>query len=1028
MNHRFQRASRALLLTGAASLLGAGLAHAQAQAPASAPPQDAATVEEVIVVGTQIAGSKVTAAVPVTVVDAAQIATTGAVSGDDLLRSVPQMGNVTFNSTNGATSSNFARGDVGSINLRDLGVGNTLVLLNGRRVVTWPGTQADSNLAPVLTTNSNTLPVSGIQRLEVLRDGAAALYGADAVAGVLNTVLRDDLDGGTVTVRYGGAEGTSMRDFNLNFAVGQNFKDGRGNVTLSADYAYRSALKSTDLDYTASGDKRPLFAGTSFAGSNTLDRRSTLSPWADLTVIGQTGAVRQGTTNLTTAAGVFHIQPTADGSCGSVLAGGICIGTGTRATSGAARDTRSDAQSVYGLSVMPKMRRTNLFSTWRYDLTDDVTAYGELGYYISDTHSVQDGVFTIGSTKIAIPASNYWNPFGPVTFADGTVNPNRLANLNIPASGRAVSLTNYRFGDLGPTNVDVKGKQVRVLGGLKGNAYGFRWDSALLYTEAGVTDVQDGVSSTALQKQLALSTPDAYNPFNGGSASNPTGIDGTPSSKAALDAIRVKTYLKGRSTLAQWDFKVSKADLLALPAGDLGLAAGVELRRETISDNRDARVDGTIKFTDAVTGEVQTSDLFGVSPTPDSKGSRKVASAYAELAVPVVSPDMNVPLVRNVEVQLAGRYEHYSDFGDVAKPKVALAWDLFDGVRVRGSYSKGFRAPNLLQVNSSIVTRGNTRTDYIFCEADLRAGRISSFSACSASIVATAQRAGNPDLKAETSESQSIGLVLQPKFIPSELGRFTLTVDVWDTKQNGIIGVFGEGNALILDYLLRVQGSSNPNVIRLAPTADDIARTNGTGLAAVGQVTYVKDQYQNLNPQDVRGLDVSLNWRLHGTRFGDFDADINVAHFNKFYRQPSAEIAELLAARQAGKINAGTSITGGGDLLRQNGTPKTKVSASLTWRYEQLTVGAFTKYISSMDDTSLLATDGTPWQVESQVTGNLYGQWAVGKGRLEGSKIRLGVNNITNENPPLASGTYGYLGAVYQPYARYWYLSLSKSF
>ena len=103
-------------------------------------------------------------------------------------------------------------------------------------------------------------------------------------------------------------------------------------------------------------------------------------------------------------------------------------------------------------------------------------------------------------------------------------------------------------------------------------------------------------------------------------------------------------------------------------------------------------------------------------------------------------------------------------------------------------------------------------------------------------------------------------------------------------------------------------------------------------------------------------------------------------------------------------------------------------SASLTWRYEQLTVGAFTKYISSMDDTSLLAADGTPWQVESQVTGNLYGQWTVGKGRLDGSKIRLGVNNITNENPPLASGTYGYLGAVYQPYARYWYLSLSKSF
>ena len=1024
MKSQSNRRMRAMLMATTACLLGGSLAHAQDNSA----PDPNTTVEEVVVVGSQISGSKVTAAVPVTIVDAAQIATVGAVSGDDLLRSIPQMGNVTFNSTNGATSSNFARGDVGSINLRDLGVGNTLVLLNGRRVVTWPGTQADSNLAPVLTTNSNTLPVSGIQRLEVLRDGAAALYGADAVAGVLNTVLRDDQEGGSASVRYGGAEGTHLRDFNMNFTVGHNFHENRGNITFSLDYAHREALLSTDQDFTASGDKRPLFADTSFAGSNTLDRRSTLSPWADLTVIGNTGAVRQGTTALTTAAGIFHIQPTADGGCASVLANGICIGTSTRATSGAARDTRSDAQSVYGLSVMPELKRTNFFTSAHYDLTDTLTAYGELGYYASETHSVQDSVFTIGSTKVIVPASNYWNPFGPVTFADGSINPNRLANLSIPASGRAVSLTNYRFGDLGPTSVDVDGKQFRILGGLRGKKYGFKWDSALLYSEAGVTDVQDGVSSTALQKQLALSTPDAYNPFNGAGITNPTGVDATPSSKAALDAIRVKTYLKSRSTLALWDFKVSRPDLLTLPGGDLGVAAGVELRHETISDNRDPRVDGTIKFTDAVSGEVQTADLFGVSPTPDSKGSRNVGSAYLELAVPVISPEMNIPLVRSVEMQLAGRYEHYSDFGDVAKPKIAVAWDLFDGVRVRGSYSKGFRAPNLLQVNSSVVTRGNTRVDYIFCEADLRAGRITTFSACSASVVATAQRAGNQDLKAETSESQSVGLVLQPKFLPEQLGRLTFTVDYWDTKQNGIIGVFGEGNALILDYLLRVQGSSNPNVIRAAPTADDIARFAGTGIAPVGQQTYVKDQYQNLNPQDVRCVDFGVNWRLHGTRFGDFDADVNVAHFNKFYRQPSAEIASLLAARAAGQINAGTSITGGGDLLRQNGTPKTKVSASLTWRYQALTVGAFTKYVSSMDDTSLLATDGTPWQVDSQVTGNLYGQWTFDGGRFENTRVRLGVNNITNEDPPLASGTYGYLGAVYQPYARYWYMSLTKTF
>src|SRR6185436_9402951 len=113
--------------------------------------------------------------------------------------------------------------------------------------------------------------------------------------------------------------------------------------------------------------------------------------------------------------------------------------------------------------------------------------------------------FTIGSTKVTIPTSNYWNPFGPTTFANGTANPNRLPNLNIPASGRSVTLTNYRFGDLGPTEVDVTGYQSRFLTGLRGSAFGFSWDSALVWSEASVVDTQDGVSNTALQKQLALS-------------------------------------------------------------------------------------------------------------------------------------------------------------------------------------------------------------------------------------------------------------------------------------------------------------------------------------------------------------------------------------------------------------------------------------------------------------------------------------------------------------------------------------------
>src|SRR5690606_19167156 len=359
---------------------------------------------------------------------------------------------------------------------------------------------------------------------------------------------------------------------------------------------------------------------------------------------------------LTNAAGVFHVQPATFTGCQAGMPGGVCLQSGARATGGADRELRYDS-STNPTSIMPELKRYNAFLTGRYALTDSVEAYGELGYYLAKTRSNQGPIFTIGSTKVAIPASNYWNPFGPVMFANGQLTPNRLPNLNVPVEGLPVTLTNYRFVDMGGTVVDVETTQMRALAGLKGQAFGFDWDTAFVYSEAKVTDEQDGISSTLLQQNLALSTPDAYNPFSGGDPVNPaTGGDASPSSQAALDAIRVNSVRRGRTTLALWDFKVSRPDVLSLPAGDVGMAAGVEFRRESQLDDRDARVDGTINFKDAVTGEFQEADLFGVSPTPDTRGSRTVASAFIEFAAPLVSPEMGVPLMRSLEVQLAGRF------------------------------------------------------------------------------------------------------------------------------------------------------------------------------------------------------------------------------------------------------------------------------------------------------------------------------------------------------------------------------------
>ncbi|MAK82804.1 TonB-dependent siderophore receptor [Phenylobacterium sp.] len=1003
---------RGLLGTTMLCALGAGGAFAQTAET---------TVDEIIVVGSQVQGSRITDAVPVTVLGQDELQAVAAASGDELFRSIPQMGDVSFNSSYLPNSSNSARGDVGSVNLRNLGVGNTLVLLNGRRVVTHPSSRANENLVPVLTYNTNAIPVNGLQRLEVLRDGAAALYGSDAVAGVVNTVLRTDYDGLTLDAQYGGAEGTGLRQTDLSALFGRNFD--RGNVTVFASYTDRTALDAQDQDYTASLDRRPLFAGTRFDGATSLDSRSTVTPWG---YFQASAPVRRNGALVTSSAGFFHVQPTTFPGCATPTSGGLCLDDGSISTAGADRDLRFDSPAAYNTTVIPEVERVNLFLTGNYDLTDEITGFGELGYYTATTKSLQTSTGTLSSMPITMPASSYYNPFGPTTFANGTVNPNRLSGIDAPASGRNVTIRTYNFSDAGPNEVDVENSQWRALAGLRGERFGFNWEGAILYSKAEVEDVSDGISATLLQRQLSLSTPEAYNPFNGANLQNTSLADTAPSSQAALDAIRIKTVRRNTSSLALADFKVSRPDFFALPGGDVGMAFGVEYRRETQKDDRDGRVDGTIKFTDAVSGATYTGDLIGTSPSPDTKGSRTVTSAFIEFGVPVISPDMNIPLVQSIEMQLAGRFEDFSDAGSVAKPKVAVAWDVVDGLRLRGSWAQGFKAPNLEQVNATLVTRSNTRTDFIRCEADLRAGRIASFAACSRAGATTAQRAGNQDLKPEESETWGAGVVFEPQFLPPEVGNFIFTVDYWRVKQEGIVGLFGEGNALILDYLLRTQGTSNPDVIRAAPTADDVAAFAGTNLTPVGQVLFVNDQYQNLLPQEARGLDIGVAWSLNGTRFGDFSASFNAAHLLKFYRQPSPAIQALLDAQAAGAINPGVNIAGGGDLIRDEGRPEWKWSASATWRYEQFTLGAFTQYVGDVQDFGLIDAAGDPWIVDSQLTANLYGQYEFTDGMAANTRLRLGVRNLTDEKPPLASD--GYLGELYTPYSRYWYVSVRKTF
>ena len=987
----------------------------------------------IVVLGTQIKGARVTGALPVNVVGVEQIEAVAAVSGADLFRSIPQLGGVTFNEqVLGGGNANAARGDVSTISLRGLGQGNTLVLLNGRRTVLHPTSQAITGVVdsgvPTFGYNANAIPVGGLERVEVLRDGAAALYGSDAVAGVVNNVLKSDYSGARFDAQYGGAEGTNLREFQINGLVGTNFSENRGNISVFASYAQKSKLYLRDQDYTASVDRRGYVAGTSFANVAAFNGTSTSTPWGTFRASGA-GIITSNGVPLTNASRQFHNQPSTNAGCRVASATpGVCYDDSSGTTEMATVDSnlRFDAPATFSdLTTQPSVKRINLFSFLNYELTDNLSLFGEAGFYRGKTSATVASGGSLANIPITVAANAYWNPLGPVG------SPNRLPGLNIPAAGLPVTISALNYVDAGSRTVEVTNYQYRFLGGLKGNFGNWNWESAGLYSWATARDVADGISNTLLQAAINRTTPDAYNPFNGGSITTPSVGDATTNPQATIDSFRIKATRRTRTSLALWDLKISNAHLIDLWGGNsIGIAAGIEYRRETYHDDRDPRQGGILgtdtTYTDAVTGIFYGSDLAGASPSPDVRGKRNVKSAYAELAIPIVSPEMEVPLVRSLDFQVAGRYEDYSDVGSVAKPKVAGAWELIEGMRLRGSWSQGFRAPNLEVINTSTLDRVNSGVDYVLCEADLRARRIANFSQCARSISVLRRSGGNPNLKPEESESWSFGAVLTPP-LPDGWGNVTFTVDRWRIRQENVVGLLDYQNGLNLDYLLRTQGSTNPNVVRRAPTADDVALVAGTGLQPVGELLYVVANFENLLPVTVQGIDFNFDYRLRTETLGNFSLNVNASKLISYYVDAPSAVQQVIDARSAGQINAGVPIQGGGDVVGRDGQPRWRLSATFNWTYGPFAIGAFTQFIDDVYENAVRDANANPFIVKGQTTVNLYGQYTVeDDGMLNGTSFQVGVRNLFDKDPPLASA--GYLSSVYQPQARYWYTSISRKF
>ncbi len=974
-----------------------------------------AEVERISVVGSNIKGSTMTSVLPVTELNAEDIAATGALDGDELLRSIPQIGAVGFTGTRGGnTGTNAARGDIGSVNLRSIGEGNTLVLLNGRRMVNHPITQTNFSV-PVTSVNSNTLPVSGLARVEVLRDGAGALYGSDAVAGVVNYVTKEDFEGGSFKLRYGAEQGTDRNDFTLSGNKGFEFNDGQTFFMISANYAKKTGLQASENDFSSNQDLRSR-APEDFANDTDFDNRSSLEPHADLHFLGLPSSIDDyiiRPVSYTNNAG--DLQDASSCGGGALAAGGGVMGDVCLDAAGshdrALRPNRNEERTL-----VPDIDRLNIFANLSHEFDNGIEFYNESTYYSSTAKRQWEQSAILSNGTFDVPAHSYYNPFGPVNFSDGRVNPNRIAGLDpavVPVEGLAYNLR-IRPTDVGPRQVEVESTSYRFLNGLRGTYDDWDWDTGILYSEAETDDkMSNRISSPLLLAQLSLDTADAYNPFTGVNPDNPASIiDSSPNPQSSIDPFLTTAMRSAKTTLTMVDFKASNPFLFELPAGDVGFAFGLEWREETIDEDNSSNFDGTIPFVEGNSDPVNASSLQGSSVRLDVYGERKVFSAYAELALPLLA---DLPAVHSLDMQLAVRYEDFNDIGNITRPKMAVSWYPVEMLQFRGAVSKGFRAPNLIQLNSPGATLTTSVDDFAENALDADGNVVVNSDTLADGGPGNGNynlsTSGNKDLKPEESENISLGLTLQL------MDNLTITYDWWEIETTDTVGVLSDENISRLDLISRGEGSSNPDVIRGPIDGDN----------PLGEIVQINRRYENLNTRTITGYDIAVNYNLD-TSIGGFDLSVNGARTLKFDQEAGGDASRIVEAGANPDV-LGTAV---GDIVGTNSIPEWQATASLKWKSNDKLWGAgvFAKYVGEVDNTSVSRTeDGVTsfYEMESQTRVNTYVTRKDFMG-YEDLSISFGINNIFDEEPPLADTTFGYDGSLHSSRGRYFYTSANFKF
>ena len=942
-------------------------------------------VEEVVVTGSQIKGAKITGVLPVTILSSDDIDAIGPEDGTELMENIAEQGlNYFTEAESDSGGVNSARGDVGAYNLRNMGVGNTLVLLNGRRLVNNAGYQTEllgGDFVPTMSVNSNLIPSNALDRVELLKDGASAIYGADAVAGVVNNVLDTDYTGFEVSFRGNGYDHFDANDERVQIKYGADLNEGRTNISVMFDFYDRDSIAASEDPRWGDSDHRKWIPSDSlWANDGSFNNRYS-GKWAQLDL--------RGRTDYSDSAGEIQIMPSTDPRCSrsdSIDTGyGTCLGV----------DTTSLANGEYYINpgqfrdYRGELERDNTFIFINHELQNGNEFFAELGQYNSDYRRLKEpaGDFSTALLNIG-PDYYYTNLLG--------------INSDNSSSNKNIRIDNWRP-DIGPRIINVEKETSRFLVGLRGTTdSGWDWETALLSSKAESEDfTQNRLSNSLLEAGLADSTSNAINIFSS-------------DVKTALAPAIIDVYRNDTSELNSFDFKASNPEIFNMPAGPVAMLVGYEYRKEEYSDDRDPRLDGTIRFTSTVTGLTFPfiGDVLGSSPTADTTGERETNSIFAEFIIPITE---------NVESQIALRHEDPDDTDSSTVGKLALGWNVSENVSLRGSFSTSFRVPNLIQKNQLYVTRyGNVDDavgEYI--------GGSNSF-ALDDRYQLQSFRIGNPDLKPEESDNYSLGIVWTPEIVEGLM----LTYDSWEIEKENTIVLLGRSNQVVNDLINLINygpnncdAYNNPNVTRdntFSYDAAELAAFADAGICPVGEALIVRDPYANAATRTISGEDIGLYYDLD-TDLGSFKLSINYSETDEFTQEPTAEYAKLVAAQQSGQIPFNITLSGFGDLAGLDGNYVKKTSMKLNYRY-----GDWGAQISSLKkgdfyQNSETRSDGTKFVIPSMRTVNasVYYNFDIGDNE---ARIKLAVKNIDDERAPLADRFYGFFADAHQDYGRNYYL------